>query len=89
MLCVPFSEHGLTLVLVGSGKSTLALALLATSKYEETERLIDNANPDQVIPEKGRILIDNVDIATVDKQALRRRIVGLPMPQQRLNQSNS
>lgn len=44
----------------GSGKSTLALALLATMAPEEATH--------------GRILIDGVDLARVDKQALRTRV---------------
>jgi len=48
----------------GSGKSTLALALLATISPDATTDA----------GERGRILIDGVDLARVDKQALRTRV---------------
>ena len=66
----------------GSGKSTLALALLATRKsyLPASRRTTSNSNPPTVEPVKGRILIDNIDISTVDKQTLRQRVVSPDPP---------
>lgn len=60
----------------GSGKSSLAIALLAAGMLRHSGRLRP-ARADSPIAnlEKGRILIDGVDISKVKKQTLRQRVV--------------